>query len=271
MAIYKTLLTYRIPDERHGQADVLGKTSTIQYEGPEKLILWLTKDENNCFEKANRLEDVWDADDMTERPIPGHCYQVELDAKAGDKECIIAGLIGPSTEDSNPFGYLKRYEIKVGPDDMPNSFVTDPTSPFEVYSKADLNEDLYDPDTKQFKNLVYKEACVEVTDDKVRLRRNNILEATDHKVAADDVPADIRKSWEEYRQKLRDYPATWKDVPNELIPWIKSPEEDDPKKGHPPYSIKTDPTIVSIEDRTAEDKKAIEQMWPIAGVDENAP
>ena len=28
---------------------------------------------------------------------------------------------------------------------------------------------------------------------------------------------------------------------------------------------------VKIVDRTAEDKKAIEQMWPIAGVDENAP
>ncbi len=114
MAIYKTLLTYRIPDERHGQADVLGKTSTIQYEGPEKLILWLTKDENNCFEKANRLDNVWDADHMTERPIPGHCYQVELDVKAGDKECLIAGLIGPCIDGKNPFGDLKRYEIKVG-------------------------------------------------------------------------------------------------------------------------------------------------------------
>ena len=72
---------------------------------------------------------------MTERPIPGHCYQIELDAKAGDKECIIAGLIGPCIDGKNPFGYLKRYEVKVGPDDMPNSFVTDPTSPFEVYSK----------------------------------------------------------------------------------------------------------------------------------------
>ena len=273
MAIYKTLLTYRIPDERHGQSDVLGKTSTCQYEGPEKLILWLTKDDTHAWGKANRLEAVWDADDMTERPMPGDLYQVELDAKAGDKECIIAGLIGPSTETFNPLGTLKRYEIKVGPDSEPNSFITDPTSPFEVYSKADLNEDLYDPDTKQFKNLVYKEACkpTRFTDKKIRSRRNHLLENSDHKTAASDVPADLKAEWETYRQKLRDIPATWKDVPNELIPWPKSPEENQTTNPNGPWSTDNDDSIVSIKDRTPEDKKAIEQMWPIDGVDENAP
>jgi hypothetical protein len=269
MAIYKTLLTYRIPDERYGQADVLGKTSTIQYEGPEKLILWLTKDGNN-------LEEAWDADDMTERPIPGDMYQVELDAKAGDKECLIAGMIGPSTETYHPFGNLKRYEIKTGPDDVPNSSIKDPTYPSHVFDRNDIQENMYDPETKQFKNLRYHDNTSNMDnldDDRIRHKRNMLLVASDHRVAASDIPDDIKKDWTDYRKKLRDLPADWKECPNELIEWPKDPDK---AKGAAEMEASGQPKplidhYVKIVDRTAEDKKAIEQMWPIAGVDENAP
>ena len=269
MAIYKTLLTYRIPDERYGQADVLGKTSTIQYEGPEKLILWLTKDGNN-------LEEAWDADDMTERPIPGDMYQVELDAKAGDKECLIAGMIGPSTETYHPFGNLKRYEIKTGPDDVPNSSIKDPTYPSHVFDRNDLVENIYDPETKQFKNLIYHDNTPNMallTDDGIRHKRNKLLEGSDNMAAASDIPDDVKQGWLDYRKKLRDLPADWKESPNELIEWPKDPDK---QKAEAEWEAKGQPKpkidhYVKIVDRTAEDKKAIEQMWPIAGVDENAP
>ncbi len=269
MAIYKTLLTYRIPDERYGQADVLGKTSTIQYEGPEKLILWLTKDGNN-------LEEAWDADDMTERPLPGDMYQVELDAKAGDKECLIAGMIGPSTETYHPFGNLKRYEIKTGPDDVPNSSIKDPTYPSHVFDRNDIQENMYDPETKQFKNLRYHDNTSNMDnldDDRIRHKRNMLLVASDHRVAASDIPDDIKKDWIDYRKKLRDLPADWKECPNELIEWPKDPDK---AKGVAEFEASGQPKplidhYVKIVDRTPEDKKAIEQMWPIAGVDENAP
>ena len=269
MAIYKTLLTYRIPDERYGQADVLGKTSTIQYEGPEKLILWLTKD-------GNHLEQAWDADNMTERPLPGDIYQVELDAKAGDKECLIAGMIGPSTETYHPFGNLKRYEIKTGPDDVPNSSIKDPTYPSHVFDRNDIQENMYDPETKQFKNLRYHDNTSNMDnldDDRIRHKRNMLLVASDHRVAASDTPAELKKEWTDYRKKLRDLPADWKECPNELIEWPKDPDK---AKGVAEMEASGQPKplidhYVKIVDRTPEDKKAIEQMWPIAGVDENAP
>lgn len=269
MAIYKTLLTYRIPDERYGQADVLGKTSTIQYEGPEKLILWLTKD-------GNHLEQAWDADDMTDRPTPGDVYAVELDAKAGDKECLIAGMIGPSTETYHPFGNLKRYEIKTGPDAVPNSSIKDPTYPSQVFDRFEVVKNIYDPETKQFKNLSYHDNTsnlVNLDDDGIRYRRNKILESTDSNVAADDIPASIKKEWTDYRQLLRDLPADWAVVPNELIEWPKDPQK---QKSEADFEASGQPKpfndhYVKIADRSVEDKKAIEQMWPIAGVDENAP
>ena len=269
MAIYKTLLTYRIPDERYGQADVLGKTSTIQYEGPEKLLLWLTKDGNN-------LEEAWDADDMTERPLPGDIYQVELDAKAGDKECLIAGMIGPSTETYHPFGNLKRYEIKNGPEDVPNGWVSDPTYPSHVFDRNDLVENIYDPETKQFKNLIYHDNTPNMallTDDGIRHKRNKLLEGSDNMAAASDIPDDVKQGWLDYRKKLRDLPADWKESPNELIEWPKDPDK---QKAEAEWEATGQPKpkidhYVKIVDRTPEDKKAIEQMWPVAGVDENAP
>ena len=269
MAIYKTLLTYRIPDERYGQSDVLGKTSTIQYDGPEKLLLWLTKD-------GNHLEEAWDADNMTKRPLPGHCYQVELDAKAGDKECLIAGMLGPSTETYHPFGNLKRYEIKNGPVDVPNGWVSDPTYPSHVFDRNAMQENVYDPETKQFKNLQYHDNTpnmVNLSDDKIRHKRNMLLVASDHRVAAADIPDDIKKDWTDYRKKLRDLPEDWKESPNELIEWPKDPDK---QKTEAEFEASEQPKplidhYVKIADRTAEDKKAIEQMWPIAGVDENAP
>ena len=272
MAIYKRLLTYNIPDHRHSSADVMKKTSTMFYEGPSKLIFWLTKDTDNGWEQANRIEEIWDADHMTERPMPLHVYQVEMDVTENDKHTMIAGLLYGGecfrTHEGAP-PKARRLEISIGPEDELNSFVTDPTDPMEVYSKADLNENFYDPDTKQFKNLIYKEPAMgdRFTDDKIRSRRNHLLDNTDHKVAADDIPAEIKVGWEVYRQKLRDMPATWKDVPNELIPWVKSPEEHEPIY----YDIKTDPEIISIEDRDEYDKKAMEQLWPIDGINENAP
>ena len=267
MAIYKTLITYRIPDERYGQADVMGKTSTIQYEGPEKLLLWLTKDGNN-------LEEAWDADNMTERPLPGHVYQVELDAKAGDKECLIAGMIGPSTETYHPFGNLKRYEIKNGPEDVPNGWVSDPTYPSQIFEWP--GHAVYDPETKQFKNLQYYDNTpnmVNLSDDGIRHKRNKLLEGSDNMAVANDIPDDIKKEWTDYRKKLRDLPADWKESPNELIEWPKDPdkvraEAEFEASGQPKPKIDH---YVKIVDRTPEDKKAIEQMWPIAGVDENAP
>jgi len=213
---------------------------------------------------------------MTERPIPGDMYQVELDAKAGDKECLIAGMIGPSTETYHPFGNLKRYEIKNGPEDVPNGWVSDPTYPSQVFDRNSMQENVYDPETKQFKNLIYHDNTPNMallTDDGIRHKRNKLLEGSDNMAAASDIPDDVKQGWLDYRKKLRDLPADWKESPNELIEWPKDPDK---QKAEAEWEATGQPKpkidhYVKIVDRTAEDKKAIEQMWPIAGVDENAP
>ena len=176
----------------------------------------------------------------------------------------------------HPFGNLKRYEIKTGPEDVPNGWVSDPTYPSHVFDRNAMQENVYDPETKQFKHLKYHDNTPNMallTDDGIRHKRNKLLEGSDNMAAAEDIPADVKKDWIDYRKKLRDLPADWKECPNELIEWPKDPDK---QKAEAEFeaSGQSKPKIdhyVKIVDRTPEDKKAIEQMWPVAGVDENAP
>ena len=275
MAIYKTLLTYRIPDERHGQSDVLGKTSTIQYEGPEKLILWLTKDDTHAWGKPNRLEAVWDADDMTERPMPLDCYQVELDATESDEMALRAGMLAPKGghEDHEAqrhgdvcdglcFKKPKLYEVECGPADQDNKIIADPSHIMEVYAKQDIANDAYDPATGKWKALKYRTGITEDrTDDSVREIRNGHLSGSDN-MFNEDMPAAMKQEWLDWRQKLRDLPADWKDVPNEFIVFPREPGTIEHR-----YSEDSDKDdVVWIKDRSEADADALKQIENISNV-----
>jgi len=279
MAWINKTITYKVPNQRHSMDDSEGKTSTDVYHGPSKLILWLCKTDNTVGEDygKNDIMHVWDADNMTERPIPLDCYAVEMDVTESDEMAVRAAMIAPegghenveaklSDDDSIAGLCLKKpklYEVECGPADQLNAIIRDPSSIFEIYAKQDIAIDAYNPATGKWKPLKYRTGITEDrTDDNIRTIRNGMLRDSDNMFNA-DMPAEMQKEWTDYRTKLRDLPEDWKDVPNEFIVFPTEPQTTDIR-----YDETTDKDdIVWIKDRDATaDADALKQIENIANV-----
>ena len=279
MAWIKKTITYKIPNQRHSMDDSQGKTSTEVYHGPSKLILWLCKTDNTEGEDygKNDIMHVWDADDMTERPMPLDCYQVEMDVTESDEMAVRAGMIAPKGGHDNVEGKLsgddsiaglcfkkpKFYEVECGPADQLNQIIRDPSCVMEIYAKQDIAIDAYNPATGTWKPLKYRTGITEErTDDSVRAIRNGKLKDSDNMFNA-DMPASLQKEWTDYRQTLRDLPEDWKDVPNEFIVFPTEPQTVDTR-----YDEETDKDdIVWIKDRSDADADALGQIKDIPNVE----
>ena len=258
MAHVQKTVTFDLPDEWQMAAPVttaLGKTSTQDYDGPETILLWVDKE-------TGYIEQSWDKDHPCDRPVPLHLEVKELHADSDENMIKIAILhSGMSVEP-------KLYEIAVGPEGDKNNVIIDPSDPRWIYSENDINVDYTKP-------LVFKgdsEFCEQqeaktgkrvISDEFIREKRNSKLLQSDGRVPA-DMPSELKEKWVAYRQKLRDIPADWADVPNHLIKFPDTPDEDYPNvemddPEHP---------VIKIADRTAADNDAIAQLTPIVGVDE---
>ena len=271
-------ITYKIPNQRHSMDDSQGKTSTEVYHGPSKLILWLCKTDKSEGEDydTNDIMHVWDADDMTERPMPADCYQVELDATESDEMAVRAAMIAPKGGHDNVEGNLsgddsidglclkkpKLYEVECGPADQNNAIIPDPSCIMEVYAKQDIAINAYNPVNQKWKPLKYRTGVTEDrTDDSIRAIRNGHLAGSDSMVQP-DMPDAMKKEWIDYRQLLRDIPADWKDVPNEFIVWPIEPGTSENR-----YDEVSDGNdIVWIKDRTPEDDDGLRQIKDIPNV-----
>ena len=72
-----------------------------------------------------------------------------------------------------------------------------------------------------------------------------------------DMPDDIKAAWLTYRQKLRDFPVTYADVPNWLVRFPLSPDQQavgDIEFEDPAFDV------IMIADRTDADQAAIDQL-----------
>ena len=277
MAWITKTITYKVPNQRHSMDDSEGKTSTDVYHGPSKLILWLCKTDKTEGEDygKNDIMHVWDADDMTERPMPLDCYQVELDATESDEMALRAGMLAPKGghEDHEAqrhgdvcdglcFKKPKLYEIECGPADQDNKIIADPSHIMEVYAKQDIANDAYDPATGKWKALKYRTGITEDrTDDSVREIRNGHLSGSDN-MFNEDMPAAMKQEWLDWRQKLRDLPADWKDVPNEFIVFPREPG----CKEHRYCEESDKDDVVWIKDRSEADADALKQIENISNV-----
>jgi hypothetical protein len=246
MAHVKKIVTYDLPDEfeQAVPTKALGKTSTQSYDGPSTLILWIDRE-------SKRVEQTWDKDDYTERPVPLNMEAKELKADSDENTIKIGMLFGG-------FGERKLYEIRVGPVGDDNAVVVDPSDPRMIYSENDILDDYTKP-------LVIRTDFRRYDDDFVRKERNSKLKQTDSRIA-EDMPDDVKQKWLDHRQKLRDMPADWAAVPNHLIKWPTDPDGEYDE----PYVRNEDPDheVIMVADRTAKDADAIGQLTPIAGIDE---
>ena len=246
MAHVKKIVTYDLPDEfeQAVPTTAMGKTSTQSYDGPSTLILWIDKESQD-------IEQTWDKDDYTDRPVPLNCEVKELKADTDENTIKIGMLFGG-------FAERKLYEIRVGPAEDDNHVVVDPSDPRMIYSENDIIDDYTKP-------LVMRTDFRRYDDDFIRRERNAKLKQTDSRIA-EDMPDDVKQKWLDHRQKLRDIPADWAKVPNHMIKWPTDPDGEYDE----PYVRNEDPEheVILVANRTAEDADAIAQLTPIDGIDE---
>jgi hypothetical protein len=77
------------------------------------------------------------------------------------------------------------------------------------------------------------------------------LADSDGKIA-EDMPDSLKQQWRDYRQKLRDMPTDWADVPGYLVRFPESPDD-----GPDPNFNDPDVTVTRIADRSDDDVDAI--------------
>jgi len=242
MAHIQKTVTYNMPDEYEGNTNTQGKTSTMSYDGPEQLILWIVKE-------TGYIEQTWDKDDYTEQPVPLHLEVKTLDADSDENMVKIGLLFGG-------FATPKVYEIRVGPEGDKNSESVDPSDARRIFSENHILEDYTAP-------LEFRTDWRHYDDDFIRSERNAKLKQSDSRIA-EDMPADIKQNWLDHRQKLRDIMQDWAAVPNHFIKW---PADPDGEYAPEPENDDAIP-IIRVADRTAEDADAIGQLTPISGIDE---
>lgn len=186
--------TYDIPDKWQEQETTLGKTSTQTYTGPDKVI---------SFVQNGRIVSTHNKDKDDGRPCPADWEPVEIDCEQMPLHCGIlwGGLVPPT-----------HYEVEVGPADRLNPTIADPTHPSEVFDIVSIT-DGYDTNTKTWGAVRFASPLPEgepgnPSMDDIRRARNGLLENCDQKIS-EDMPADLKQKWLDYRQKLRDIPADY--------------------------------------------------------------
>lgn len=228
------MLTYSIPDHLFSLENTLGKTSTQLYEGPDEIVMWLDKE-------TGYLTQAFAPEDEPDRPLPSDLKREILKADS-DINCCKIGLIYGGLEKP------KIYEVSVGPVDQPNATVVDPSDVRIVYDKASVTVD-YKAPLKFFENLR------EYNDEWIRSVRNSKLAACDGKIAP-DMPEALKQQWLDYRQKLRDLPDNWLEVPNYLVRFPRSPEDG------PNMEFAENIGVIKIADRAASDADALQNLPP---------
>lgn len=229
-------LTYPMPDELYLPTRTLGKTSTQEYIGPDSLWLYLNED--------GRVMNSFAPEDLPPAESRGLDETVVEFVPETDEDYIkIMILYSHWTP--------KEYEINVGPEDDPNIVVTDPTDIIMIFDEVQIVEDYTAP--LQFRNY---EAYKTRDDTWLRSVRDGMLLESDGRIA-EDMPEDVKAAWLTYRQKLRDIPTTYADVPNWLIRFPMSPDE--LAVGDIEFNNEA-VDIIMIADRTDEDQAAIDQL-----------
>jgi hypothetical protein len=182
----------------HSQSE--GKSRKFVYHGPEKIYLQIGEDGT---EKHGPLtaEDIADG-----RPVPADVVEwYEVDCRTNPLICQLRGpIVNELQEDrgdeelphpNSPIieGYPQfKYATPIVPDDI-----------YDRYSVKVVDGDLTIETWSVNNKLIDKEESL--TWDDIRDHRNNLLSGSDGKVT-EDMPEELKNSWKEYRQKLRDLP-----------------------------------------------------------------
>lgn len=198
--------TYDLPDDYLYQTNDLGKTGEWTWTGPDKIWVWVRKD-NNRIKSRNYLTERDDGDLVPPGPDEYKafidCEQNPLLASLFDHDGVDYGML-PHTEETLPDGSVYARPVSPPPD--------------HTYELMDIE---FDPVTGTFlKPYPWKRP--HMTWARLKQSRNALLGACDSKISV-DMPQAMKDAWIEYRQKLRDLPTTFDGVDPWKVPFPEEP------------------------------------------------
>jgi len=191
-------ITYNVPNSLYSQSASSNKTVTASYTGPDRC--WVFPDTDGAakgkFSKNSGAKLA--ADDGDSIPVPNGCTRV-LVTVADDP--LIMAILKPEGSTITIAGQSQTTES------LPDSTTWSENAKLELGEAYAGSEKLeYDLDAESWKTPAYH--AVPTTWDEVVATRNNMLLASDGKIA-DDMPAAIKNPWIAYRTALRNIPATY--------------------------------------------------------------
>ncbi len=203
--IIKKTCTYDMPDDYLYQTNNLGLTGTYEYEGPDKLWIFVKEEDGKPFNGQVFTEN----DDGDLVPTPPGLIKVFVDA---NQETVLASMIWRHKD----YSYLPTQT-----ENLPNGHTyTRPAvqPPDHTY---EFMECVYNVNTGWAKPFPWKQPHMDW--EGITKARNALLAASD-KVLATNLLSDEKKAeWETYRQKLRDLPADFAGVDPWKIPFPDEP------------------------------------------------
>lgn len=204
--------TYAIADDYLSQTALLGKTGEWTYNGPDKIWIFISKEDNKY---AGRFLTA-DGDGET-CPTPLDMYKVCIDSEDNP---LLLTLIGAG--DRVNYDELPQYTEELPCGGVYQRVMTPP--PDHTYEMMEM---VYDLDKEEFiKPYPFKKP--HITWEDLRRGRTHALNATDYKIS-DGMPTEVADAWTTYRQSLRDLPQTYGATNATKTPTI------DPWKTQPVY------------------------------------
>ena len=178
-----------------------GNTRTSVYDGPDKIYLQINKD---GIEIAGPLteDDILDG-----RPMPADCVDwFEVDCATDPLVCQLRGPVVDELEEEYTGETVHPGSPVVA--GFPQFSYGTPIMPSDLYNKDSLK--VVDGAVTLERYTVPQKLLdreTELTWEEIRQKRNDALSACDSKTA-DGMPAALLQEWKDYRQQLRDFPAT---------------------------------------------------------------
>jgi hypothetical protein len=204
-----------------------GKTQKYTYKGPDKIYLQINSEGKEVYGPLTE-DDIMDG-----RPMPSDVVEwFEVDCEKNPLACQLRGPISNEQPD-----YTEEVPHPNSPDleGFPRVSYSLPLKPEDVFDK--LSVTVVDGEIKvrpfTVSEKLHGTDGVNLTWDDIRERRDQILAGTDGRIN-DDMPVEMIETWKNYRQVLRDFPATMQNagvepniayymLPDE--PYSKSPAE----------------------------------------------
>lgn len=200
----KKTFTYDIPDDYLYQTNDLKKTAQWEYNGPDRLWVFVNKD-TNMLDPSIMLTDDNDGEIC---PTPLDKIKVMIDCNENPLLCTLVG-----GDDRVDYSKLPQY-IEELPNGQEYQRPLDPP-PDHTYDDQTIQ---YDIEKNEFVTP-YPWKQPHASWDDIRIYRNNLLKHNDFSTPH-DMPASLKQRWEDWRQELRDIPQTYGASDKSVIPLI---------------------------------------------------